>query len=433
MEITIESLYKIYLKNPIVSTDTRKIEPGSLFFALKGEKFDGNAFAKNALKSGAAYAVVDDPAVVEDKRFLVVEDVLAALQNLARHHRSTWEMPVIGLTGSNGKTTTKELIAAVLAKKYRTYATKGNLNNHIGVPLTILAVNPGDYDMVVVEMGANHQGEIAELSAIAQPTHGLITNIGKAHLEGFGGLAGVKKGKGELYAYLSKKKRVVFVNTENETLMEMVSKKHSFGEIVFYCSENSAVNPALLEDVPFVTYENQEKQATVTHLPGRHNFDNICAALAIGHYFGVPGDDAHCAISEYQPDNNRSQVFHKGSNTITLDAYNANPSSMEAAIDHLLKSEATRKMVILGDMLELGSDAEAEHLALGKMLAECGFELVILTGPLMQHALPALPQAYYIPDKFSLHNWIMDHPQADTHILIKGSRGMGLESVVQFL
>jgi UDP-N-acetylmuramoyl-tripeptide--D-alanyl-D-alanine ligase len=433
MEITLESLYTLYLKNPAVSTDTRKIVPGSLFFALKGEKFDGNAFARSALENGAAYAVVDDPAVVEDKRFLLVDDVLATLQALAKHHRSTWKIPVVGLTGSNGKTTTKELIAAVLAKKYRTYATKGNLNNHIGVPLTILAVNPGDYDMVVVEMGANHQGEIAELSTIAQPTHGLITNIGKAHLEGFGGVAGIKKGKGELYAYLSKKKKVVFVNTQDETLMEMVSKKHSFGEIVFYCSESAAVNPILLDEVPFVTYENQEKEAITTHLPGRHNFNNICAALAVGYYFGVPGEDAHRAISEYQPDNNRSQVFRKGGNTITLDAYNANPSSMEAAIDHLAKSKATRKMVILGDMLELGQDAEAEHLALGKILAECHFDLVILTGPLMQYALPVLPQAYYIPDKFSLHNWLMDHPQDDTHILIKGSRGMGLESVVQFL
>ncbi len=433
MEITLEVLYKIYLKNPIISTDTRKIETGSLFFGLKGEKFDGNAFAKDALAAGAAYAVVDDPKVVEDKRFLLVEDALSTLQNLAKHHRSTWNIPVVALTGSNGKTTTKELIATVLSKRYRTYATQGNLNNHIGVPLTILAVNPSDYDMVVVEMGANHQEEIALLCTIAQPTHGLITNIGKAHLEGFGGLAGVKKGKGELYAYLSKKKRVVFVNAQNDTLMEMVSKRHSFGEIVFFCSENSAVNPVLVDEVPFVTYENQEKQAIVTHLPGRHNFDNICAALAIGHYFGVPGDGAHLAISDYQPDNNRSQVFYKGSNTITLDAYNANPSSMEAAVDHLLKSSATRKMVILGDMLELGNDSEAEHLALGKMLADCNFDLVILTGPLMQHALPALPQAYYIPDKFSLHNWIMDHPQDDTHILIKGSRGMGLESVVQFL
>jgi UDP-N-acetylmuramoyl-tripeptide--D-alanyl-D-alanine ligase len=433
MEITLEALYSLYIKHPVVSTDTRKIAPGSLFFALKGDTFDGNAFAKKALEEGASYVVVDDPAVVSDERYLLVDDVLATLQDLARHHRSTWSCPIIALTGSNGKTTTKELIAAVLSKKYRTYATQGNLNNHIGVPLTLLAVNGAEYDMVVVEMGANHQQEIALLSSIAQPTHGLITNIGKAHLEGFGGLAGVRKGKGELYDYLAKKKRIVFVNAQNDTLMEMVSKKHSFGEIVFYRSENSPVNPRLIEESPFVIYEDTQKQTVVTHLPGQYNFDNICAALAVGHYFGVDETDAHCAISNYLPDNNRSQVFHKGTNTITLDAYNANPTSMHAALENFIKSEAPRKMVILGDMLELGEETEAEHLALGNLVAQGNFDLVILAGKLMQHALPALPMAYYFPDKFSLHNWVMDNPQSDTHILIKGSRGIGLESIVQFL
>jgi len=433
LEITLEELYAIFLKNPTICTDTRKITPGCLFFALKGENFNGNTFAQQALEAGAAYAVVDDFSVVKDQRFLLVDDVLATLQELAKHHRSIWDIPVIGLTGSNGKTTTKELIAAVLSKKYRTNATVGNLNNHIGVPLTLLSIQPDDNTVAVIEMGANHQQEIAFLSSIAQPTHGLITNIGKAHLEGFGGIEGVKKGKGELYTYLSKKKRVVFVNTQDETLMEMVSKKHAFAEIVFYRTASSEVNPILVEEAPFVIYENQEKQTIVTHLPGRHNFDNICAALAIGHYFEVPSDDAHRAISDYRPDNNRSQVIEKGSNTITLDAYNANPSSMRAAIEHFIRSAAPRKMLILGDMLELGEEAAAEHLAIGQLVAEGNFDTVILTGPLMQHALPALPKAYYIPDKFSLHNWIMDHPQHNTHILIKGSRGMGLESVVQFL
>ncbi len=434
MEITLEQLYDIYLKNPVLSTDTRAITPGCLFFALKGEKFDANSFALRALEAGAAYAVVDNPAVaVGQEKLLLVDDVLGTLQDLARHHRSTWDFPVIGLTGSNGKTTTKELIAAVLSKKYHTYATRGNLNNHIGVPLTVLAVDPEKHDVAIIEMGANHQEEIAFLCSIAQPTHGLITNIGKAHLEGFGGLAGVKKGKGELYTYLSKKKRVVFVNTQDDTLMDMASKKHRFGEIIFYRSASSEVNPKLMEESPFVVYENQEQQTIVTHLPGQHNFDNICAALAIGHYFEVPSDDAHRAVSDYQPDNNRSQVMQMGSNTITLDAYNANPTSMRAAIEHLGRSDAARKMVILGDMLELGAAAEAEHLAIGELVAAQNFAVVILTGPLMQYALPALPKAYYIPDKFSLHNWIMDHPQEKTSILIKGSRGMGLESVVQFL
>lgn len=434
MEITLESLYKIYLKHPLVCTDTRKIEQGCLFFALKGDNFDGNTFAIKALESGASYAIVDDASVVQDDRFLLVEDVLTTLQDLAQHHRKTWEIPVIGLTGSNGKTTTKELIAAVLSKKYRTYATKGNLNNHIGVPLTLLAVNPKEYDMVVVEMGANHQQEIALLSSIAQPSHGLITNIGKAHLEGFGGIAGVRKGKGELYDYLSKKKKVVFVNVQNDTLMEMASKKHSFGEIVFFRSESNAVsNPTLLEQSPFVVYETSQKQTISTHLPGQYNFDNICVAVAIGHYFEVKETDIHLAISEYIPDNNRSQVFQKGSNTITLDAYNANPTSMKAAIENFIQSNAPRKMVVLGDMLELGSETEAEHLALGELVASGNFDLVVLSGKLIQHALPALPRAYYFPDKFSLHNWVMDNPQADTHILIKGSRGIGLESIVQFL
>ena len=393
LEITLEELYNIYLKNPLVCTDTRKIRSGCLFFALKGENFNGNTFAEQALESGAAYAVVDDFSVVKDSRFLLVDDVLATLQELAKHHRNTWDIPVIALTGSNGKTTTKELIAAVLAKKYRTNATIGNLNNHIGVPLTLLSIQPDENTVAVIEMGANHQQEIAFLCSIAQPTHGLITNIGKAHLEGFGGIEGVKKGKGELYTYLSKKKRVVFVNAQDDTLMEMASKKHAFGEIVFYRTASSEVDPTLVEETPFVIYENQEKQTIVTHLPGKHNFDNICAALAIGHYFEVPSDDAHRAISDYQPTNNRSQVIEKGSNIITLDAYNANPSSMRAALEHFIRSDASRKMVILGDMLELGEEAAAEHLAIGRLVAEGEFAVVILTGPLMQHALPVLPQA----------------------------------------
>ena len=433
MSTTTAELYQIYLSHRTVSTDTRKIEPGCLFFALKGDKFDGNLFAAEALQKGAAYVVVDNPEVVQDERYVLVDDVLLALQDLARHHRRTFGFPVIGLTGSNGKTTTKELIAAVLSMKFRTYATRGNLNNHIGVPLTLLAIDPDRYEMAVVEMGANHQREIALLSSIAEPSHGLITNIGKAHLEGFGGIEGVRKGKGELYDFLSKKKRTVFVNAQNEVLMEMISQRHAFKEIVFYRSENGAVNPTLLEDTPRVVYKGNNGKTVTTHLPGIYNFDNICAALAIGIHLGVEEVDAHEAIANYQPDNNRSQVVQKGSNTIILDAYNANPSSMAAAIQNFTQLKAHRKMVILGDMLELGDETEAEHLALGQLVAQGGFDVVILAGKLMAHALPPLPKAYYFPDKFSLHNWIMDNPQQDTHILIKGSRGMGLETVVQFI
>ena len=433
MYTPIETLYDIYINGAKISTDTRQITPGCIFFALKGDKFDGNQYAEQALQSGAAYAVVDDPSLTGNLRLLLVENVLETLQDLARQHRKTFKFPVIGLTGSNGKTTTKELIAKVLNMKFNTYATKGNLNNHIGVPLTILAVNREQHEIAIVEMGANHQEEIALLCSITQPTHGLITNIGKAHLEGFGGMDGILKGKGELYDFLSKKKGIVFVNTKNETLMEMVSKRRAFGEIIFYNSESSAVNPELVQESPVVIYKGNNQRKVTTHLPGHYNFDNICAALAVGNHFGVTDEDAHEAIANYQPDNNRSQVVKKGSNTVIMDAYNANPSSMAAAIENFARLDVPKKMLILGDMLELGDAATEEHLALGKQIAAEKFDIVILAGQLMQHALPALPKAYYFPDKFSLHNWVMDNPQENTNILIKGSRGMALETVLNLM
>ncbi|QRR02164.1 UDP-N-acetylmuramoyl-tripeptide--D-alanyl-D-alanine ligase [Dyadobacter sandarakinus] len=432
MYTSTETLYQHFTSNPKVSTDTRQITEGCLFFALKGDKFNGNLYAAEALQKGAAYAIVDEPEAVAGERFLLVENVLAALQELARHHRKTFGFPVIALTGSNGKTTTKELIAKVLSMKYNTYATKGNLNNHIGVPLTLLSVDPARHEMAVVEMGANHQEEIALLSSIAQPTHGLITNIGKAHLEGFGGVKGIIAGKGELFDFLSKTKGTVFVNAQNETIMEMVSKRRAFGDIIFYQSESAADNPVLVRENPLVTFRLGERLVE-TYLPGSYNFDNICAALAVGRHFGVTDADACEAVAAYQPDNNRSQVMRKGSNTIIMDAYNANPSSMAAAIANFAAMEAPRKMLILGDMFELGDAAAEEHLALGRLIATYPFDVVLLAGQLMQHALPALPKAYYFPDKFSLHNWVMDNPQDHTTILVKGSRGMALESVVNLI
>ncbi|GAA4431251.1 UDP-N-acetylmuramoyl-tripeptide--D-alanyl-D-alanine ligase [Ravibacter arvi] len=415
-----------------ISTDTRHLPQGCLFFALKGDHFDGNQFAAQALEKGAAYAVVDDPAVATSDRVILVDNVLEALQELARVHRKTFSFPVIALTGSNGKTTTKELITCVLSARYRTVSTKGNLNNHIGVPLTILSVDTDTTDMLVVEMGANHEKEIALLCTIAQPTHGLITNIGKAHLEGFGSLDGVKRAKGELYDYLSKKKGTIFVNAANETLMELVSKRRAFGDIVFYNSESTAPNPIMIGQTPFVTYSIGDLVVS-THLVGEYNFNNICAALRIGAYFEVPEDQAHRAISDYTPDNNRSQIVQRNTNTILLDAYNANPSSMAAALENFSKMDAERKMVILGDMLELGNESKSEHELLGDLIARGAFDVVLLFGKEIAHALRSLPKAYYFPDKFSLHNWIMDNPQQHTHVLVKGSRGMGLESVVNFL
>ncbi len=429
----ISYLHDLYTQSSGVSTDTRKVGAGSLFFALKGDHFDGNLFAAEALEKGASYVVVDADVPGDDERYIQVDDVLNTLQDLARYHRKTFSFPVIGLTGSNGKTTTKELTAAVLSRKYRVYATRGNLNNHIGVPLTILSINPALYDMAVIEMGANHQGEIALLCSIAQPTHGLITNIGRAHLEGFGGTEGVVKGKGELFDFLSRKKGVVFVNAESEKLMEMVSKRRVFGEIVFYRSEQAKPRIFLEEATPWVKYTSEGGELITTHLTGAYNFDNICAALTIGYYFNVPTEEADRSVADYLPDNNRSQVIQRGSNTVILDAYNANPSSMEAALANFISLKADRKIVILGDMLELGAEEEAEHLALGKLVAEGGFDVVLLSGKLMKSALSVLPSAYYFPDKFSLHNWIMDHPQENTHFLIKGSRGIGLETVVQFI
>ena len=427
--MTISQLYDCFLACKGVSTDTRQITEDCLFVALRGDKFDGNQYAKDALEKGAKYAIVDNSDFAVDNRYLLVDNSLESLQHLAHYHRKQLTIPIVGLTGSNGKTTTKELIAVVLSKKYKTYATKGNLNNHIGVPLTLLAID-SSYEMAVVEMGANHQKEIELLCNIAEPTHGLITNIGKAHLEGFGGIEGVRKGKGELYDWLVSSGGTVFVNGANPTLLEMAQERH-FKESVTYLSNSDA--PQMLESSPFVSYQDTEGNTIQTHLTGRYNFENIVAALSIGSYFGVSDRDAHQAVANYNPTNNRSQVIQKGTNTLIMDAYNANPSSMAAAIENFGKLEAERKMVILGDMLELGAESPEEHLALGKLVAQQKFGIVILAGKLMKDALPALPKAYYFPDKFSLHNWIVDHPQHNTHVLIKGSRGMGLETVVPYL
>lgn len=428
MVISIPDLYDRYRECAGVSTDTRKITEGCLYVALKGDKFDGNLFASDALAKGARYAIVDNPDLAADSRFLLVEDGLTALQELARYHRQTLTIPVIGLTGSNGKTTTKELILSVLSKKYRTYATLGNLNNHIGVPLTVLAIDDS-YELAVVEMGANHQGEIRQLCALAQPTHGMITNVGKAHLEGFGGVEGVRKGKGELFDYLAETGGTVFVNAQSEVLVAM-QKERLFREAVFYQLTDQY---EIITENPAVVFKDEAGQVVTTHLAGHYNFDNIAAALCIGKFFGVPAEVANEAVAAYNPTNNRSQVIQKGSNTLLMDAYNANPSSMAAAVQNFMKLDASRKVVILGDMYELGVESPAEHAALGELIAQGKFDTVILAGQDMRFALPALPKAYYFPDKFSLHNWIMDHPFENTAILIKGSRGMGLESVVQFL
>lgn len=429
--ISIDNLYQKFLESSSVSTDTRSIQAGAMFFALKGPNFNANALAHEALDKGAKYAVVDEAAFANDERILLVEDGLEALQNLARLNRRQWNIPVIGLSGSNGKTTTKELIYSVLSQKYKAYATKGNFNNHIGVPLTILNC-PADTEIAIIEMGANHQKEIALLSSICQPSHGLLTNVGKAHLEGFGGVEGVKKGKGELYDYLALNKGTVFLNAGNKPLMEMAAQRQ-FAETVVFQQPGTSVNLQLLEESPLVVYKDQENNTVQTHLTGVYNFENICMAVAIGRYFGLTMAQCNTGVANYQPNNNRSQMIVLGSNHILLDAYNANPSSMAAAISNFDKLNAGKKVVILGDMFELGEEAAQEHAALGALLATCKFDFVLLAGTHMQHALAQLPKAYYFPDKHGLHLWLSDHKLADCHVLIKGSRGMGLESCLQFL
>ncbi len=424
----IEELYQKFKTSKGVTTDTRKIGEGQLFFALKGEKFNANEFALQALEAGAAFSVIDEEKYATDPRCILVNDVLETLQKLANFHRKTFDIPVIGLTGSNGKTTNKELLTRVLIKKFRVHATKGNLNNHIGVPLTLLEM-PLDTEMAVIEMGANHQKEIEMLCCICEPTHGFITNLGKAHLEGFGGEEGVRKGKGELFDFLKNNGGTAFVNQTDEKVVSLAKEKNMM-LVVYYGTDEFALK--MTAESPTVSFQTPDsEQIYTTHIGGKYNFDNMQTAFAVGRFFGVSHTDAAQAIVEYNPDNNRSQVIEKDSNSFLMDAYNANPSSMAASVKNFgnLKTEK-QKVVILGDMFELGEYSEAEHSALGKLVSEQDFDIVVLYGQNMQYALAHLPKAYYFTDKFSLHNWLIEKTFANTYFLVKGSRGVGLESVL---
>lgn len=424
----LQALYQKYLQCQHVSTDSRAPQNNSLFFALNGPNFKGARFAAAALEKGALYAVIDDAAYATE-RCLVVEDTLAALQALGRYHRQQLNIPVIGITGSNGKTTTKELTHAVLSQKYNTLFTQGNLNNHIGVPLTLLSIKPG-HEMAIIEMGANHINEIAQLCNIALPTHGLITNIGKAHLEGFGSFEGVARAKSELYLHLDQHGGTVFVNSQNEHLMRMARRLE---RKVTYPAAGDFFHCTFLEASPFVVYESENGERVHTQLIGEYNFENIAAASCIGKYFQVPTGKINQGIAGYTPANNRSQVLQRGSNTILLDAYNANPSSMAAALTNFARAAAPKKVVILGDMFELGAESAEEHRKLGQLAAGAGFDQVMLCGQQMQAAAEQHPHFHYFPDKAALQAWLATHPIAGAHILIKGSRGMGLESLVEVM
>ncbi|WP_035805255.1 UDP-N-acetylmuramoyl-tripeptide--D-alanyl-D-alanine ligase [Lunatimonas lonarensis] len=426
----IQQLYEVFLASTGVCTDTRKITEGKVFFSLRGPNFNANAFARQAIDQGASAAVIDDPVflVSNDPRCILVENALVALQKLARHHRDQFSIPVVGLTGSNGKTTTKELLNAVLSCKYRTLATKGNLNNHIGVPLTLLEMS-ADTELAIIEMGANKQGDIHELCEIANPTHGLITNIGKAHLEGMGGIEGVLKTKTELFQHLRSTGGQVFVNTRQDVFSNMIRR---FQSPVLFPEADSFCGVTLISADPFVHFRVEGFDKVFhSNLIGSYNFDNIASSIAVGKFFGISPQAAALAAASYLPSNMRSQLMEKRSNLILLDAYNANPSSMEAALTAFEKMQGkARKMVILGDMLELGDEAEVEHAKLGEKLSGMAIDKICLSGILVQHAIPMVPNALYFPDPFSLRNWLLDSKLEDYLILIKGSRGMKLETLL---
>ncbi|HMJ69843.1 MAG TPA: UDP-N-acetylmuramoyl-tripeptide--D-alanyl-D-alanine ligase [Cyclobacteriaceae bacterium] len=425
----IEDLYQYFLSSTGISTDTRAITPDSVFFALKGPKFNANEFAEEALKKGASYAVVDEKEFVVNEKCLLVDNGLNALQDLARYHRAQLKIPVIALTGSNGKTTSKELVSAVLSQKLKTHATRGNLNNHIGVPLTILSIGPG-IEIAVVEMGANHVGEIADLCSIANPTHGFITNIGKAHIGTFGGFGNIVRAKSELYDHLQKAGGTTFVNSQNELLTGIAKK---FKSVVWYPSAGDYSRCSLISSDPFLMVEAENGDYVQTQLTGAYNFENVAAALCIGKFFGVDAVKANTAVASYSPSNMRSQVMKKGTNTIILDAYNANPSSMSAAIENIASMKASNKVLIIGDMFELDGEAEKEHREIGKLIKTKDFTCVYLCGTLFKAALGEIGFAKHFEKKEQLIEELKRNPVKDSTILVKASRGIGLESVVEYL
>ena len=427
MDIT--HIHNLFLTCSSVSIDTRKIESNSLFVAINGEHFNANTFASEALEKGASYVLIDDETYFIDQRTILVENSLIALQELSKFHRQYLKLPIIALTGSNGKTTTKELIQVVLSKKYKTKATLGNLNNHIGVPLTLLSFNT-ETEIGIVEMGANHKKEIQFLCGLATPDYGYITNFGKAHLEGFGGVEGVIEGKSEMYQYLSENNKLAFVNLEDPTQVEKTKtlKSYSFG-INKECAD---VNIASIKANPFVEINYLGLEIT-THLIGLYNANNICAALTIGKYFGIEDKVIKVALESYIPENNRSQLLTKGTNQIILDAYNANPSSMTVAIENFVQLNNANKIMILGDMFELGSESHLEHQAIVDLLFKEEIIICHFIGVAF-YANRIKRHNFYFHETFELFSkYFRETKIENSSILIKGSRGMALERTLNFL
>ncbi|MCX2453011.1 UDP-N-acetylmuramoyl-tripeptide--D-alanyl-D-alanine ligase [Pedobacter sp. PLR] len=433
------SLYQHFLNHRTICTDTRSITKDCLFFALKGENFDANSFAAQALNLGAAYAVIDNPDFSIDQRCILVPDVLTALQELAKYHREQLNIPVIGLTGSNGKTTTKELINAVLSEKYMTFATKGNLNNHIGVPLSLLSLTE-ETEIAVIEMGANHQKEIEFLCELAQPTHGLITNVGMAHLDGFGGFEGVKKGKAELFTYLKKHDGTAFINRNNPYLLEMTAAADLTKTVYYGTEANNTISGTLLKTDPFLELSwsaegesHQGKNYQVhTQLTGAYNFENILAAIVISHFFGLTPAQINAGLSGYQPKNNRSQLSKTDKNTVICDFYNANPSSMIAALANIESLSADKKVVIIGDMFELGNEAAAQHQLIISEAENTHVNTLIFIG---KHFFEEKGQhrGHFFQSPAEAKEFLTRESITDSLVLLKGSRGMALEQLLPLL
>ena len=425
----IEALYQTYLSSTGVTTDTRSITDGNIFFALKGDKFNANQFVPEAIAKGAKLVVADEliDATWQDKygeKLLITDDSLKTLQSLATHHRNQLKCPVIAITGSNGKTTTKELIAAVLSKKYKTYATKGNLNNHIGIPLTLLSIK-SDVEMAVIEMGANHQGEIASYCEYVRPDYGLITNVGMAHTEGFGGFEGVVKGKTELYRYIGAHGGKIFVNADNELLLSKVPDRNN--SITYGVKGNYNGNIIGSSELLSVAFDGMHIH---TNLVGDYNFENVMSAICVGGYFEVKPDHIADAIESYVPSNNRSQKISSGTNTIILDAYNANPSSMQQALKNFEKIDAAHKVVILGEMMELGAYAVEEHEKIARMVKSMPLEKRVFVGGGF-HFLEHDPAVTYFNNTNDLKTWFNAQLFENTTMLIKGSRKNELEKILK--
>lgn len=431
----IKELYSLFKESTEIVTDSRKITKGCLFFALKGEKFDGNNFAEGALKEGAKFAIIDNPEYKKDSSYILVDNVLSTLQDLARYHVSKLKpkLRVIGLTGSNGKTTTKELIAGVLSSSFKVQYTAGNLNNHIGVPLTILKIKE-ETEIAVIEMGANHHGEIALLASIAMPDIGLITNIGEAHIEGFGSLEGVLKAKSELFDYLKKEKGILLINLNDIHIAKKFGQKQNHNALFYGTGKNSLVNGNIVEsssEAQVVSLQIDEKEYKFkTNLVGQYNLDNFLAAATIGNHFGISAEHIIKSLSKYKPTLNRSQFMQTGKNKLIIDAYNANPTSMMAALDNFKKLNSKNKVVILGGMKELGKSSKSYHLRTIEFLNSANFDKVFLVGEefmKISHTFSAYKNVSELIEVFKMNRI------ENSTILIKGSRANSLEKIIESL